>query len=81
MLVHSITSGVSSEFSRVCFAVSTDKPATPCAAQLTAMLACWATAGSSEMQDSVCADAAKALHDCMRLAVRAKLHSLARRSH
>jgi hypothetical protein len=30
------------------------------------------------MQDSVCADAAKALHDCMRLAVGAKLYFLDR---
>jgi len=57
------------EFLLIFLRVSTGKPVTPCAAQLTAMLACWASAGSSEMQDSVCADAAKALHDCMRLAV------------
>ncbi|KZV90441.1 hypothetical protein EXIGLDRAFT_720369 [Exidia glandulosa HHB12029] len=38
---------------------------TPCAAQLVAMLGCWASSGDKRSM-GVCADAAAALHACMR---------------
>lgn len=43
-------------------------PPNPCAVELSAMLGCWASTGDILSRDSKCAEAANALHDCMRKA-------------